>query len=80
MIAMALLTSKEVMTSLPGTTFADRGESFALHRRDAFAERFEVGAGMIVEDVLDPVHESTPRINWLSRRRESSLPWVVMCR
>ena len=77
------------MPAGPTATVADRVDQPGVHPGHAVTEKRQVLLAMIAEDVLDYAHvedpglcvgESTPRINWSILRRESSLPWVVMCR
>ena len=68
----------QVIATRAAAAIADGTDNlaFAVGRPD----RGQVGVGMLAEDLLDPVHDSTPRMSWLSLLRESSRPWVVMCR
>ena len=80
MLLAAVRTGKQMMPPFSAAAFTDGIHRFAMRFGDAIPEALQVLIAMVTEYLLNPIHESTPRINWLSFSRERASPSCVTCR
>jgi len=80
MLLPAVRTSEQMAPALTAAALTDGAEGLAVHRGDTIPEARQVLSSVITEDLLNTVHDSTPRTNWLSFSRDCSRPLSVTCR
>lgn len=73
----AILTGKQVMSALATAAFAHRLNNLAVRFGHTISVAPQVLRCMIPEDLLNHVHDSTPRTSWLSFSRERASPSSV---